>query len=211
MARKKKEQQEVMIGETGQKKRSKLAIVTISLLVVAGLLFYFKGLFIAAIVEGQPISRLAVYKELEKQGGKQILDSLIVRALIKSEAKKKNIVVTDKEADLEVKKIEANFSKQGQKIEEFLAAQGMTRNDLKEQTSIQLILEKLLADKLKVSEKEVDDFLKSQASLNPSVTPQAPNREEIKQQLKQQKLQTEASNLIAKLRKNAKIYTFVNF
>jgi len=63
-------------------------------LVVAA--FLLKGLFIAALVNGQPISRFTVISELEKQSGKQALTSLVNQTLIFQEAKKKNITVSPK-------------------------------------------------------------------------------------------------------------------
>ncbi|MFA5996816.1 MAG: hypothetical protein WC790_03850, partial [Candidatus Paceibacterota bacterium] len=43
--------------------------VAIILIVIS--LFFAKGLFVVATVNGSPISRLSVITELEKQGGKQ--------------------------------------------------------------------------------------------------------------------------------------------
>jgi len=50
-----------------------ITIIIVILLIAA---FQLKGLFIAAMVNGEPISRLTIIKELEKQGGKQALSSL---------------------------------------------------------------------------------------------------------------------------------------
>ncbi len=58
-------------------------------IIAAALLYYFRSAFVAATVNGQPISRLSLVRELEKQGGKQAMDSLITKTLIDQEAKKK--------------------------------------------------------------------------------------------------------------------------
>ena len=190
--------------------RSYLKVVIGALLLFA-LIFWAKGLFIAAFVNGTPITRLVLIKELEKQGGKRMLDSLVTRELILQEAKKKKVVVSSTEVDKEIKKIEENTSKQGQNLDQLLTLQGMTRNDLKDQIQVQLTVEKLLASKTKVSDKEVDEFIQKNTPEAEDSTQKAPTKEEAKDQLRQQKLQSEASALIEQLKKSAKISTFVNY
>src|SRR3989344_3487745 len=52
------------------------------ILVAIGLAYYFKGFFVAALVNGQPILRWSVITEVEKQGGQEVLDRKITEALI---------------------------------------------------------------------------------------------------------------------------------
>ncbi|MCR4330711.1 MAG: SurA N-terminal domain-containing protein, partial [Patescibacteria group bacterium] len=70
----------------------KTAILVIVIGLTLALLFYGKGVFVAATVNGSPISRLSVVQQLEKEGGKNTLDSLITERLIESEVKKMGIV-----------------------------------------------------------------------------------------------------------------------
>jgi len=67
------------------------------MLLVFVLLYFLKGFYIAAVVNGQPISRFSVIGELERRGGSQALDSLINQTLILQEAKKQNVTTTDQE------------------------------------------------------------------------------------------------------------------
>ncbi len=208
-------EQEIISQTVSPAKRSMLPIVLVSIVVLGVLLFLLKGQFVAATVNGQPISRMAVTKELEKQGGKKVLDSLIVKTLILEEGKKKNITVAQSDVDQQIKKIDDNFKKQGQNIDQLLQMQGMSRADLNDQIREQLVLEKLLSDKVKVTDKEIDQYLAqnknaqaSEVSLSP--TP-PPDRETVKQQLQQQKMQAAAQNLVDQLKKNAKISYFVSY
>ena len=66
-----------------------IGLIVVILIVAA---FFLKGLFIAAVVNGEPISRITIISELEKQGGKQILSSLVNKILILQEAKKKHLL-----------------------------------------------------------------------------------------------------------------------
>ena len=77
--------------------------IAVILIVVA--LFFAKGIFVAATVNGSPISRLSVIQELEKQGGKQTLEAIIDKKLIETELSKQKVTATKDEVDAEIDKI----------------------------------------------------------------------------------------------------------
>lgn len=194
------------------KKPKPLAIaigVAIVLIIVA--LFFAKGIFVAATVNGSPISRLSVIQELEKQGGKQALESLIDKKLIETELNKQNITVTKEEVDGEIKKIEEQVASQGGTLDQALTMQGMTREKLIEQITIQKKLEKLLTDKIAVTEAEIDTYLKDSKATPPKDVKMEDFRKQISDQLKQQKFQQEAQKWVSDLTTNAKIKYYVNY
>ena len=190
--------------------KSKLLIPFI-IIVLAVVLFFAKGLFIAALVNGQPVSRIEIVKELEKRDGKNALTAIVNQMLISQEAKKKNIEVDQKEIDVDTKKIEENLKKQGQNLDAALTAQGMTKKDFEAQLRLRKSVEKLLGDSIKVADKEVDDYIEK----NKATMPEGMKEEEVKsgvrQQLEQQKFSVKSQELIAKLEKDAKINYFVNY
>ena len=69
-----------------------IKILIIAVILLFPLIFFAKNIFLAALVNGTPIARLTVIKELEKQNGKRTLDSLITQQLIFQAAKKKNLI-----------------------------------------------------------------------------------------------------------------------
>src|SRR3990167_8603459 len=81
----------------------------IGIIVFLALILLARRQLLAATVNGEPIGRLAVIAELEKQGGKNTLDSLITETIILQQAKKKNVTVTDKEIDKQIKDIEKSL------------------------------------------------------------------------------------------------------
>lgn len=195
-------------------KNKKIIIVTIAIIfILVALALYYKNVFVAATVNGQPITRIAVVKQLETQSGKQTLDALVTQTLILQEAKKRNINITQKDVDGELSKITKNVEAQGSTLDQALAAQGMTKNQLVEQIRIQLALDKMVGDKFDATQKEVDEFVKqSQAQLpEGSTTTAAELQAQAKTQITQEKKQQAMQDLIAKLQKNAKIQTFVNY
>jgi len=190
---------------------SKRTLTAIVIVLFLGALGYFgRGLFVAAVVDGTPISRVAVIRELESISGKQALDSLVAQRLIKAEALRKGITVTDKEVEEEIAKIGIQMSMQGSSLEAALAAQGMTEETLKKQLYVQKLLEKLVAGTIEVTDEEVAQYIKN----NKIVVP--PGQEEqqgafIKDQLTQQKSNAAKTEFVNELRAKAKIVTVVEY
>lgn len=188
----------------------KNAVIGVVIIALFAFLFIFKSFFVAAIVNNQPISRIAVIQELEKQNGKKTLDGIITRTLIYQEANKQKITVNQKEIDAQMKTIDQNVSKQGITLDQALKAQGMTKKDLIEDVRLQLIVQKIVGN-IDVSQKEIDDYI----SANKEQIPQTTNQDEVKQQaiqqIKQQKLQQKVQDFIQQLRQKAKITSFIQY
>ena len=183
--------------------------VAVILIIVA--LFFAKGLFVAATVNGSPTSRLSVIAELEKQGGKQALEAIIDKKLIETELNKKGVSASKEEVDAEIEKIKTQVASQGGTLEAALAQQGLTEEKLREQITIQKKLEKLLADKVAVSEAEIDAYIKDSKATLPKDVKMEDFRKQISDQLKQQKFQQEAQKWVSDLTTNAKIKYYVNY
>jgi hypothetical protein len=186
-------------------------ILTIIVLVVLGALFYFKGLFVAAIVDGKPISRLKVIKELEKTSGQQALDALVVKQLINAEASKAGIAVSQEDIDAEIKTLEERISKQGGTLELLLAQQGINQNQFREQISLQKKLEKILGDKMQVTDEEVNQYFTQNKITPPAGVSEDEIKNQIRAQLKNQKFGTEADKFITELRAKASIQYYVKY
>ncbi len=191
-------------------KNRKLVLALVLIGLVFGSLFYFKGAFVAAMVNGSPVTRLSVIQELEKQGGKNILDALITEKLIDNEAKKKGVSVTNDEIAMEIKNIEASITQQGSTLDAALLQQGMTMEALKKQLLVQKKIEKVLADKILVTDEEVNKYIEDN-KVELVAGKEAETKSQIAQQLKGQKLNQEASSWIASLKTDAKINYYVNY
>jgi len=202
-----------VVASSSVKDKLKQPRVFVPLIIIALILaaFYLKGLFVVALINGEPISRLAIVQELEKQGGKQALSSLVNQTLILQEAKKKNVQVVQAEIDKAEKKIEDSLKAQGQSLDTALTMQGMTRKDLALQLKLRSLVEKLLADKIKVTEKEIADYIEKNKDTFPTTLTSDQIKTSVEEQLKQQKLASESQTWIEGLKKNAKINYFVNY
>lgn len=187
-------------------------------LIIAGLvvgalltaLFYYKGLFIAATVNGTSVSRLAVVTKAEKQIGKTVLDTIITEHLISSEAKKQGIVISEDEINEEIKQIETSLSEQGQSLEVAIEQQNMTMEELRENIKTQKILEAALNDKLQVTDEEIDTFI-SDNGITLDEVGQSEIKEQIAGQIRNQKLGMEAQAWIDSLKASANIKYHIDY
>ncbi len=205
----KTEQQNTKLGV---KKMRKSYILVALIIVILGVLLYFgRGLFVAAVVNGQPISRFTVVKEAEKQSGKQALDTIVRNTLIEQEARKANVTVSDKEIDSEITNVQTSLAKQGQKLDDALAMQGMTRNDLRQVIRLNKLVTKIVGNNVTVSDAEVSSYLDK----NKDLLPQGESEDQMKataiQQIKQQKLNTKIQTWLDSLQTKAKITYFVQY
>ena len=194
-------------------KHNKKIRISVGILIIAtvlGLAFIFKGNYIAVTVDGRPISRQSVIKELEKQNGKAVLDAMISEKIIQNEASKKKIAVSRAEIDEEIKSIEKGVTAQGGTLDMALLQQGLTLDDLKERVKTQKMVEKLLEDKINVTEAEVNTFIASNKIVL-TKGKESEIRQKVSDQLRDKKLNQEAQIWIANLKSNAKINYYVNY
>src|SRR5581483_3218458 len=102
---------------------------------------------------------LQVIQQAEKQSGKQTLDTLVRDALIEQQAKKENVTVSDQEVNAQIATLQSNLQKQGQNLNQVLATQGMTPDDLKNLIRLDQLVQKMVGKNIKVSDKEVNDYI----------------------------------------------------
>jgi len=200
--------------EIRKKPSKKSYLLGVVVVLVLALGYYTYKQLVVATVNGEMINRLTVVKELEKQGGQKVLDTLIIKKLIAQEANKQKVVVTQKDVDAEMVKVAANVAQQGATLDQLLQQQGMTKNDLLEELKVQLMVTKMVDKDITVSEKEVDDYIaaqKAQSTAQGSAPTSEPTREQVTLQIKQQKLSTKIQAFIADLKAKAKINYLISY
>lgn len=181
------------------------------IVVVAIVAFAFKGLFVAAVVNGQPISRIAVIQQLEKQNGKQAVSSLVTQTLITQEAEKKHVTVNQSEVNADLKKIDDALKAQGQSLDVALSARGLSKQDLIEQITLQKLIEKMVGKSVKVTDDDVQKYIETNQDTLPKDLSEEELKKQVKQQLEQQQLQEKTQSFVADLQKKAKISYFVSY
>ena len=181
------------------------------LVLLVFLFINYRGLVIAATVNGEPVSRLAVIQELEKRDGAQVLENLINEVLIRQKAKEANIVVIDEEINQRISEIETQLAEQGQTLDEILELQGLTRNELSSQIEIQILIERLLESQVEVTDEEINEYIETNGDFLPEELSEEELREEVRNQLTQQKLSQGYSTWIESIRNESEINFFAEY
>lgn len=187
-------------------------VLPVAALIILGILLYtLKGLFVVATINGQPITRVALDRELEDQYGKATLNSLVTKTLILQEAQKEHVTISDDEVNTEMNKIKDNVTKQGQNFNDLLKAQNLTEDKLKDQIKIEKLIQKMVGKNNTVTDQEVDDYITKNKDSFPADSKPEDLRPSVRQQLEQQQLSDKFQTWIADLQKKATINYIVNF
>ncbi len=193
------------------RQNKRLIIFWVIVIIIGGGSYYFKGLFIAATVDGSPVSRWSIISELEKKAGKNALDTIITKKLIENEMKKSGIIVKGEDIDAEMNTIEAQLTAQGLTLDQALSEQGMTAEELRAQLMINKGLEQILADKIAVSDEEINQYLSGSGGLAPQGTSSDDLKNQAREQLKGQKFNVEAAQWVGDLRAKADIRYYTQY
>ena len=187
---------------------NKKTYLIVGIVVVAFLVYLVRNQLIVATVNGQPIDRLALISELEKQGGKRTLDTLITKMLILQEATKEKVTVSDQEIKDEEQKLKDNFAKQGQNLQQLLDAQNMSQQEFYEQIKLQKIVEKIAGRDIVVTDQEINSFIEKNAGLFPKDANMEEEKKNVQEQLKQEKLGEKVQGWLKNLRDKANVQYF---
>lgn len=164
-----------------------------------------------AVVGGQYLPVSMMDDQLRANYGSSGVDSIIQQQLILQEAKKQKIVISDKQIDEQMNKIITNSG--GQKsYEEQLRQLGISESLLRTQVEVQLMRETLLKDKIQVTDQEVTDYYnQNKDSIDPDgKIGQEGLSDQIRETLKQQKLDSASPDYIDSLRQQAKVQTHLD-
>jgi len=193
--------------------KNKSFITILILLAAFGLGMLLRGTIVAATVNGTPITRLKIIKQLEETQGKATLEALINELLIQQELDKQNISVSQEDIDTEITKIKQSLTESGQDFDDLLEIQGITQESVEKDIRIQLGLEKLLADKVNVADEEVDQYIQQNSESFPEDLDTTTDefKEQVIESLKQQKLSTEFTSWLENTKSKSDINYYIDY
>lgn len=186
---------------------TRYALTTLAVIVLGAFLFVKKDWFVAAVINNQPVTTVEYYQNLKAKDNKQVLNQLVRDKLITQEANKKGILISQKDLEAKIQAIEKQLGG-NEGLQQALESRGIKEAEFKNQIRIQLIVEKLLADQIKVSDKEVEDYIaknKDSTVLGVDIN----DKKAVKEQLENEKLNEKFQPWYEELQKNAKIYLFI--
>lgn len=184
-------------------KRVYLILIVLGILLLA---FYKKDWFIAATVNGLPITNFELQSRLNQQFREQTLNQMINEKIILQQASQKGAVPTEAEILAKIAELENQVGGK-EVLDSLLSQQGQTRETLKSQIRVQLAISKLYENEATVSAEEVAQFVENNSD-QLQATESAQQLKEAEELLKQQKLSQLFNQKFQELRQNAKIQIF---
>lgn len=201
--------------------------ITYSLTAVAGLLilgFLAYKYLVVAWVDYYPVTRIELYRELEDQYGVEIKDNLITERLILNEARKRGVSVSNEEIQDELTKLEAQ---QGgaEQLNQILTMQNISRSELERRFKFRILVNKMFGMNAVVSEEEINNYIEQNKDQILALGGQQPQtdaqgnvlaesqpgtvsaqlRQEIKDQLMQQKVSDDFTKWLEEAKKSARV------
>lgn len=191
-----------------KKLEPKKLIKPLIFLLILAVVYLVKDEVIVASVNGKPVTRWALVRNLEKQSASAVLENMTLQMLVEQKLKEEGVKVSDEDMNAELAKIEEQLAAQGQDLDNLLKAQGLTRATVKEQLALSKGMEILLADKTAVTEEEIVAYFEENKTMIGKDVKFEDIKADIESQLKQQKLSTEQQKWFAEIKKAAKINYF---
>lgn len=182
--------------------RTRMLMLVATVLLVAGLYFLYKFL-VVAWVDGRPVTRTTLYQQLEKRYGAEMKNQMVAEALIKSEASKRRIQVTDEEIEAEYQKFVLQYGGE-ENINAALSAQGVNPADFKDQIRMQTLIKKMFGN-VQVSDDEVKQYVEQNQDQFAEATDQAKLQADVRSELEQQKLTTDFRTWLTETLKSSRV------
>ncbi|GGF92624.1 peptidylprolyl isomerase [Paenibacillus abyssi] len=110
-----------------------------------------------ATVNGVAIGKDKLYDALVGQGGTAALENLITEELIRQEAEKANVTVSESDIDGEIGKIRVDYPSD-EEFQSVLQQNGLTEEVLRKQIKIQLEMRKVLEPQIQVTDEELQQY-----------------------------------------------------
>jgi hypothetical protein len=180
-----------------------LALVVAVLLIAAA---YNKSWFIAATVNGKPITNFELMSRMNTQYREQVLNQIVNEKILLNEAEKNHVVVGKKELDDREKQMVDNVGGK-QSFETLLAQQGQTETSFRNQLEVWMTIEKLYDKDASVSADEVNKYIEQNKDQMQS-TDSAKQKTEATDAIKQQKLGQIFNDKFQGLKQAAKVTIF---
>ncbi|NOV01844.1 peptidyl-prolyl cis-trans isomerase [Paenibacillus planticolens] len=110
-----------------------------------------------AKVNGVTINSDQLYTAMLAGGGEQTLDSMISEEIINQEGQKAGVQVTDDDINKEITSVKGSYGSDAE-FQQALTSYGMTLDDLKKSMKSQVLLKKILAPQVKITDDDIKKY-----------------------------------------------------
>jgi len=181
---------------------SVLATLLVVAIVIVGVFVFRKDLFLAGKINGKLVTTPEFYSLLVQSNGEASFEALVRDTLILQEAAKKGISASQEEIDGKIAEIEERFGgKEG--LDQVLSLNNVSKEQFQDQLITQILVEKLFAEEISVSDEEVSKYIKEN-----KLETQGLSKDDVREQLKAQKLNEQFTKWFEETKNNADIQKY---
>lgn len=181
---------------------SVLATLLVVVILTATTFFIRKDLFIAANINGKIVTTPEFYTTMLQASGEASFEAMVRDTLIEQEAEKNGISASSEEIDKKIGEIEGRFGGT-EGLDQVLSMNNTSREQFQDQIVTQILVEKLFEEEIKVSNSEVDKYIKENKEQTKGLS-----KEEVREQLKSQKLNEHFTTWFEEIKENSSIEKF---
>ena len=127
------------------------------LLAIILVLYLLLRVAVLGWADGRPVTRLEYYQRLESMYGQGLKQKLVTSLLLQSEAKKRQVSVSDEEVAERVKQTE-NYYGGKEQFEQSLAQSGQTREEYIKGTKELLLVDAIFGKEIKITDQELLEY-----------------------------------------------------
>ncbi len=142
-------------------KPQKIVLLVLALVIVGAvaLIIFMQHDPAVALVNGEKIKRSDLYAAMYMQGGRDVLDNIIIERLILQEGKKCGLLINKEEIDAEIDSIIGEYYMGNEDtFKSDLESQGISMDFLRNNLRVNLMLEKIVTADLEISDKEAREY-----------------------------------------------------
>lgn len=196
---------------TTTSKKSTIIFLVLVLFLGLGLVFVkkYKNLIIVGKVNGHPVTRWQLEKSLNDRYAKIVFDDLVGSILLNQLADKNQIIASDEEVKKEIDATEVRIGGK-EALQATLERMGYTNQRFTDEMKVQVIVKKLAEKlfKVEITDEEVSKFFQDNKALFPKKTLEE-SKDDIKQNLTQQKLQEQFGTWFQSEREKASVQSYL--
>jgi foldase protein PrsA len=158
---------------------------------------------VVAKVNGEEIHRSEYDRAVFQNTGEDVLENLILERLISNEARKRNLTADSAAVSGQIDELKLQFGTD-QAFQSALLQQGLTEESLTRQFEISDLLRQMVADQVQVTDDEVNSQYQANAQQFEG-QPEADAKQQIRENLEEQKANSAARDLLGQLREDADV------
>lgn len=178
--------------------------IILGLLILA---YLNKGLFLAATVNGSPITSIELSQRLHKMYKLSVLNQMIDEKIIQQEAAKRNVTVSQAEINDRLNQMQQAYG--GEAVfNSLLAQQGLERAVfIRSNVYLPLLVEKMYKEQIQPTDDEIKKFMEDNKN-TPEATDEAKFKVMAENSVKQEKLVKIFQEKFQELKSQAKVQIF---